>query len=103
MSVADTLREVIKGAGGAARELIILKERFDRQDELLKEQARAIDSLREAVAALATRVAVLEEGRKTIAAEVKTALTETLGAWERKRLEEEIATLKQPQKQIDNQ
>ena len=101
--MADTLREAVKGAGGVAKDLIILKERFDRQDELLKEQAKAIDSLREAVAGLTTRVAVLEEGRKTIAAEVKTALTETLAAWERKQLEKEIAALKQPQKQIDEQ
>jgi len=38
--------------------------------------------------------AVLEEGRKTIAADVKAALIETISAWEKQRLQSEIENLK---------
>jgi|GEM_PF-6293332 chaperonin cofactor prefoldin len=50
--------------------------------------------LRDKVAAQGARIAALEEGRKTVAAEVGAALTKTIAQWENDQLRKEIESLR---------
>lgn len=68
----------------------IQKQQAEELKELRKENAE----MRKELSRLIERVGVVEEGRKTMAAEVKTALVETLAKWEVQRAQEQAETAK---------
>ncbi len=78
----------------------LLQERHERYEKTLAELRNENVELRKEVAGLTTRVAVLEEGRKTTAAEVKQVMTETLSIWKLQQQEEQIKSLKAEVKRL---
>src|ERR1051326_7929651 len=85
MSLADIGEKI----AGIFTTIATLKRQFEEQAKLLEKQGAEISALRKENAELTTRVAVLEEARKTTAAEVKVAVTESLVTWERQKMREE--------------
>lgn len=82
--------DLLGGINRLTKAFHTIEQRVDRLGEDLRRLADQLDLQREKVGGLETRVAVLEEGRKTTAAEVKAALVETLSAWEIRKLREEV-------------
>jgi hypothetical protein len=87
--------------GDALTKISNLAESFVIMKDVQKTQAQEIALLRQDNAELrrenakiTERLATLEEGRKTIAAEVKRALTVTLALWQIEQKDKEIARLK---------
>ena len=66
-------------------------DRLEKDDDFFRKEC---EELRKDIAAPTSRVAVLEEGRKTTTAEVKLALVESIAAWENQKLREELGRLK---------
>lgn len=92
------LAALLEKIAGMFTTIATLKRQFDEQAKSLERQEQEIIQLRKENAELTTRVAVLEEGRKTIAADVKLAMTETLSQLEINRLKEELAAVKEKAK-----
>jgi hypothetical protein len=86
--------DVRNAIGQIAKDLALMKERIDRQEKELEQQGKDIAGLWVENAQLTARIAVLEEARRTTAAEVKLAVTESLMAWERQKMHEEREELK---------
>ena len=87
-------------AGGVARltKLFnLVEERQKNQEDDIRTLRQDNAELRKAVASLTERVAVLEEGRKTTAAEVQSVLTRTISTWENQKLRDEVEELKRKQ------
>ena len=96
------LTDIAKLLDETLKSLHLLQERHEgyqkKFDELQSENAK----LRKEVADLTTRVAVLEEGRKTTAAEVKLAVTESLSEWKFREMKEKMADLELKAKQVSS-
>lgn len=75
---------------GLTKVFNVMQDRQDRQAEDIKTLGEEADRLRDKMHDIDKRVAVLEEGRKTTAAEVKAALTETPAAWELAKMREDV-------------
>ncbi|GAB4453042.1 MAG: hypothetical protein OHK0029_05060 [Armatimonadaceae bacterium] len=88
------MKETLSAIANLTRTLNVADEKFKRFEEDVRTLYKENTELRKEVATLAAKVAALEEGRKTVAAEVKTALTETIAAWEAKQLREENEKLR---------
>jgi len=88
------LLDILKEVGQLTKGFVLLQDRQAEHTADLKALEAENAELRKEIAALTVRVAVLEEGRKTIAADVKAALIETISTWEKQRLQSEIENLK---------
>ena len=86
----------------AMKSLHLLQERHERYEKNFSELREENAKLRKDVADLTVRVAVLEEGRKTIAAEVKLAVSESLMTWKIKEMEEKLQAAQLTSKQISD-
>jgi hypothetical protein len=87
--------DLLGGINRLTKAFHTIEQRVDRLGDDIRRLADQLDLQREKVASLDTRVAVLEEGRKTTAAEVKVALLETLSSWEIRKLREETGHRRQ--------
>ena len=89
------ITDIAKILDETLRSVHLLQERHEgyqkKFDDLQNENAR----LRKEVADLTVRIAVLEEGRKTVAAEVKLAVTESLSTWKMREMEEKLQVAQQ--------
>ena len=74
---------------GLTKAFTVMEERNSRQAEDIKAVREELWRVRDRTHEIDKRVAVLEEGRKTTAAEVKAALIETIAVWEVARAKEE--------------
>ena len=92
------LTDILGGIGKLTRSFHILEERVNRLEKDVPALEEEIITLRRENADLTTRVAVLEENRKTVAAEVKLALTEAITAWEMQKLREQLQTYQAQEK-----
>jgi chromosome segregation ATPase len=86
--------DILGGVNRLTKAFHTIEQRVDRLGDDLRRLTDQLDLQREKLAFLETRVAVLEEGRKTTAAEVKVALLETLSSWEMRKMREEIEARK---------
>jgi len=73
-ALADLAGKVL----GLSKTLVLIDERFKRQEEDMRVLRAECSALRNDVSGLATRVAVLEEARKTTAAEARAAVAEAV-------------------------
>jgi hypothetical protein len=89
MSWMDALAKL----GEIAKNVTLIQKRVEDAEKLALAQDKEIAELRKEIAALTTRVAVLEEGRKTVGAEVKLALTEAIRGWENDQLRKALERL----------
>ncbi len=87
----SVLSETLAKANDLFNGYNVLKERIAQTQQEAKELRNENTSLSGEVSRLSERVAVLEEARKTTAAEVKAAMTEALSAWERERFREQFS------------
>ena len=74
---------------GLTKAFNLMEERHTRQAEDIKAVREELWRVRDRMHEIDKRVAVLEEGRKTTAAEVKAPLIETIAVWEIARAKEE--------------
>jgi hypothetical protein len=88
--------ELLTGVGKVTRLFHVLDERQSHTTVQVDALQKETMELRKELAALTVRVAVLEEGRKTTAAEVKLALVETISAWEIRKMREQIDRQTEP-------
>jgi outer membrane murein-binding lipoprotein Lpp len=72
-----------------------MDEKFKRIEEDVRDLRKENAEIRKEMATLSAKVAALEEGRKTVTAEMKAALTEAIARWEMDRLKEENKELRQ--------
>ena len=93
MSWADAVTRV----ASLAKTINNLELQFKQQDEEITRLRRENADLRKDMAGMAERLARLEEARKTTAAEVKLALSETLMELKMKAVLEENEALKRQQ------
>lgn len=96
-----SLLELLSSLRDFDKSLTLLEERHARQTAANATVDAELAALRKAIADLTVRVAVLEEGRNSVDDRVRRVMTEVIAEWqqqhndrERKRLEDEIATLK---------
>lgn len=89
--------DVANKVGQLGKDYILLTERVARLEKLIDSQGETISALRKENSDLTERVAVLEEGRRTTASDVKLALTEAIAGWEMQKLREENERLRRGQ------
>jgi chromosome segregation ATPase len=87
-------KDVLAGVGGLARRINTFEVTTQHHAEQIKKLETDLAAARQDIATLSTRIAVLEEARKTTAAEVKLALTQTLAEWEIQRAKQEAKEAK---------
>ena len=86
MNLGDSL----KAAFDFSKQLVIIDEKFKRHEEQIKRLDELTASLNDRLHNLSTRVAVLEESRKTTDADVRRVITETVAAWQVERAQQEL-------------
>lgn len=87
--------DVIKSVGNLTKAFSLIEKRVDDGEKTDTKHAEELAALRKEIAQLTTRVAVLEEGRKTIAAENKQAMSEVIAQYELYRRDEKLKELEQ--------
>lgn len=87
MNLADSL----KAAFDFSKQLVIIDEKFKRHEEQIKRLDDLTGSLNDRLHNLTTRVAVLEEGRRTTDADVKRVIAETIAAWQVERAQQDLS------------
>jgi hypothetical protein len=91
------LGDLFTGIGRLTRAFHNIEQRVDRLQDDFTVLTGILDRQRDRIASLETRVAVLEEARRTTSAEVELALVKAIAGYEAQRLREDRATLLQPQ------
>jgi outer membrane murein-binding lipoprotein Lpp len=89
------MRELLAALANLTKTLNVMDEKFKRIEEDVRDLRKENADLRKEVSTLSAKVAALEEGRKTVAAEMRAALTEAIARWEMERLKEENKELRQ--------
>ena len=89
--------DFVGGVARLSKLFNLVEERQKNQEDDIRIIRQENVELRKAIATLTERVAVLEEGRKTTAAEVQSVLTRTISAWENQKLRDEVEELKRKQ------
>ena len=89
--------DFVGGVARLSKLFNLVEERQKNQEDDIRIIRQENVELRKAVATLTERVAVLEEARKTTAAEVQSVLTRTISAWENQKLRDEVEELKRKQ------
>lgn len=97
MSWIDALGKL----GEIAKSIVLIEKRVEELEKTNKDQAALIVELRKDISSLTARVAVLEENRKTVAAEVKLALAEFGHRWESEQLKKQLEEMRQQPRNIE--
>jgi BMFP domain-containing protein YqiC len=84
----SVLGDMFTGIGRLTRAFHNMEQRVDRLHDDFTVTAAILDRQRDRIATLETRVAVLEEARRTTAAEVELALVKAIAAYEAQRRQE---------------
>lgn len=89
------MKELLGALANLTKTLSVMDEKFKRLEEDVRDLRKENAELRKEVATLAAKVSALEEGRKTVGAEMRAALTETIARWEMDQLRKENEQLRQ--------